>query len=93
MYKKVEINCGAIFVDGTKIGEEKNFYNGTIIIEDQDGTTIFAEYGTLVDGEFYQFCRSSNHCVQCNMHNSPNCRYNRLTNKGAGYYINFPEAD
>lgn len=86
MYKKVDLNLGIVSVEGERIGLEKENFNGTIVIEGKDGTVLFAEYGTLVDDEFYPFCRSFK-CMECNMRNSPNCRYNRLTNKNPGYYV------
>lgn len=86
MYKKVDFDLGVATIDGKTIGMEKDNFNGTIVIEGKDGTILFAEYGTLVDEEFYPFCRTFN-CMNCNRRNSPNCRYNRLTNKNDGYYI------
>ena len=80
MYKKVDFDLGVATIDGKTIGMEKDNFNGTIVIEGKDGTILFAEYGTLVDEEFYPFCRTFN-CMNCNRRNSPNCRYNRLTNK------------
>lgn len=84
MYKKVDFDLGVATIDGKTIGMEKDNFNGTIVIEGKDGTILFAEYGTLVDEEFYPFCRTFN-CMNCNRRNSPNCRYNRLTNKNDGY--------
>lgn len=92
MYKKAKIDRGIVFIDEKEVGAEKDFYNGTIIIEGKDGTTLFAEYGTMVDGEFYPLCRRTVRCLQCNMHDSPNCRYNRATNGNAGYYMEVPDA-
>lgn len=58
MYKKVDFDLGVATIDGKTIGMEKDNFNGTIVIEGKDGTILFAEYGTLVDEEFYPFCRT-----------------------------------
>ena len=91
MYKKVEFECGKVTIDGEIIGtEEGTMNNGTVVIEKDNGTFIYAVYGTMVDDEFYQFCRS-HRCIGCNMAESPKCRYNRKTNQNAGYYVEVEE--
>ena len=53
MYKKVEFECGNVTIDGEVIGTEGGtMNNGTVVIEKNNGTFIFAEYGTMVDNEF-----------------------------------------
>lgn len=91
MYKKVEFECGNVTIDGEVIGTEGGtMNNGTVVIEKNNGTFIFAEYGTMVDNEFYPFCRG-HRCTGCKRTQSPNCRYNRQTNKNAGYYVETEE--
>ena len=91
MFKKVEFEAGKVRIDGNIIGTEVGaMKNGTVVIEKDNGTFIYAVYGTMVDDEFYQLCRS-HRCIGCNMAESPKCRYNRKTNQNAGYYVEVEE--
>jgi hypothetical protein len=89
MYQKVELKAGKVFAEETKeyIGREIDSLDGIIVVEKDDGKTVFAEYGTMVGEDFYFFCRNTIMCAHCHSQHMPTCRYNSNTNKKGGYYL------
>lgn len=85
--RKISLFNGHYYVDGTKLGIAKRFFDGKIIIKNGKDE-IIAIHGSINEkGDFIAFCTKSN-CDKCSLvGKGVSCRYNRNLNKNKGYYI------
>lgn len=75
---------------GQNIAREKD---GTLSIEDGYGTVYKVIYGTIDEsGKIIEFCSDKEFCgIRCIWSGTTQCRYNKKSQKNAGYYIEVQE--
>lgn len=95
MLKRVSINGSSVIDVETRGFIGYVYYANPKLIDImlQDGTHIFAYYGSIDDyGKFYTFCANTSQCGKTCKGNPPigvACIYNKVAISRAAFYVNF----